>query len=66
MKSCNIEIPETLKYWVGVDGVSLTSWGEGVSLTLVGHPYNDGITIIIPYEVDVLLNRPALHSIFSY
>ena len=25
--------------------VSLTSWGEVVSLALVGHPYSDGITI---------------------
>ena len=47
-------------------GVSLTSWGEGASLTLVGHPSSDGIRIKIPYGVDVLLFRPALHPIFSY
>ena len=27
--------------------VSLTSWGEGASLALVGHPSSDGITITI-------------------
>ena len=37
-------------------GVSLTLWGEGASLALVGHPSSDGITIKIPYEVDVLLH----------
>ena len=47
-------------------GVSLTSWVEGVSLALVGHPSSDGITIKIPYGVDVLLNRPAWYPIFSY
>ena len=46
--------------------VSLTSWGEGASLALVGHPSSDGITIKIPYGVDVLLHRPALHPIFFY
>ena len=44
---------------------SLTSWGEGVSLALVGHPSSDGIMIRMPYGVDVL-HRPALHPIFSY
>ena len=47
-------------------GVSLTSWGEGASLALVGHPSSDGITINIPYGVDVLVHRSASHSIFSY
>ena len=41
--------------------VSLTSWGEGASLALVGHPSSDGIMIKIPYGVDVLLRQPALH-----
>ena len=41
-------------------GVSLTSWGEGASLDLVG------ITIKIPYGVGVLLHRPALQPIFFY
>ena len=43
---------------------SLTSWGEGASLALVGHPSSDGITIKMPYGVDVL-HQPALHPIFS-
>ena len=42
-------------------GVSLTLWGEGASLALVGHTSSDGITIKIPYRVDVLLHRPATH-----
>ena len=36
-------------------GVILTSWGEGASLALVGHPSSDGVTIKIPYRVDVFL-----------
>ena len=46
-------------------GVSLTSWGEGASLALVGHPSSDGVTIKMPYGVDVL-HRAASHPIFSY
>ena len=42
----------------------LTSWGEDVSLPLVGHLSIDGVTIKIPYGVDVLLHGPALHPIF--
>ena len=34
--------------------VSLTSWGEGASLVLVGHPSSDGVTIKMPYGLDVL------------
>ena len=43
--------------------VSLTPWGEGASLALVGHPSSDGVTIKMPYEVDIL-HRPASHPIF--
>ena len=50
-------------YWV--NRAILTSWGEGASLALVGHPSIYGITIKMPYGVDVLY-RPALHPIFSY
>ena len=39
---------------------SLTLWGEGASLALVGHPSSDGVTIKVPYTVDVLLH--FLHS----
>ena len=34
--------------------------------TLVGHPSSDGITIKIPFGVDVLLHQPASYPIFSY
>ena len=54
-----------IKYWVGIQWASLTSWGEGASLALVGHPSSDGVTIKMPYGIDVL-HRPALHPIFSY
>ena len=37
---------------------SLTSGGEGASLALAGHPSNDGVTIRMPYGVDVL-HQPA-------
>ena len=43
---------------------SLTAWGEGASLALVGHPSSDGIMIKIPYGVDVLLHQLALHPSF--
>ena len=46
-------------------GASLTSWGDGASLALVGHPSSNGVTIKMPYGVDVL-HRLALHPIFSY
>ena len=43
----------------------LTSWGEGSSLVLVGHPSSNGVTIKMPYGVDVL-HRQASHPFFSY
>ena len=46
-------------------GVSLTSWGEGASVALVGHPFSDGVTIKIPYGVDILLHPSASHPNFS-
>ena len=47
---------KTLKYWVAFQRVSLTSWGEGGFLALVGHPSSVGVTIKIPYGIDVLLH----------
>ena len=44
-------------------GASLSSWVEGASLAVVGHPSSDGVTIKIPYGVGVL-HRPASHPIF--
>ena len=46
--------------------VSLTPWGEGVSLPLVGQPFSDGVTIKIPYGVDVLLYWHVSHPILSF
>ena len=46
-------------------GASLTSWGEGASLALVGNPSSDVVTRKMPYGVDVL-HQPALHPIFFY
>ena len=45
--------------------VSLTSWGEGASLALVGHPSGDGVMIKMPYGVDVL-HRPASHLLLGW
>ena len=56
---------EALKYLVGVQQRQFSSWREGASLALVGHPSSDGVTIKMPYGVDVL-HRPASHPIFSY
>ena len=42
---------------------SHTSWGEGVSLALVGNPPSDCVTIKMPYEVNIL-HQPALHPTF--
>ena len=49
-------------------GDSLTSWGEGASLALVGNPSSVGVTIKMPYGVGVLCHvlHPASHLIFSY
>ena len=61
-----IEIPP--RHWnTGLvsSRASLTLWGEGASLALVGHPSSDGVTIKLRYGVYVL-HRPASHSIFSY
>ena len=47
-------------------GVSLTLWGEGAYLALVGQPSSDGIIIKTPYGVDVLLHQPASQLTFSH
>ena len=44
-------------------GASLTSWGEGASLTVLGHPSSDGIMIKLPYGL-VVLHQPASHPTF--
>ena len=42
-------------------GASLTSWGEGASLDLIGDPSGDGVMIKMPYGVDVFnqLHTPS-------
>ena len=35
---------------------------EGTSLTLVGDPSSDGVTIKIPYGVDSFFNWDSLHA----
>ena len=44
-------------------GAGLPSWGEGAFLALVGDPSSDGVTIKMPYGVDVL-HRTASHPSF--
>ena len=59
----------SLRHWnsrLVSSGVSLTSSKEGASLALVGHPSSDGITIKVPYGVDVWLHWPDSYPIFSY
>lgn len=46
-------------------GVSLTSWAEGASLVLVGHPSSDGVAMKMLYGLEVL-HRPPSHPVFSY
>ena len=45
--------------------ISLTSWGEGAPLSLVGNPSSDGVMIKISNGVDIL-HRPTSYPIFSY
>ena len=45
-------------------GVSLTSWGKGASLALVDHPSSDGITMKIPYGVDVFTSITFASHLF--
>ena len=49
---------------MSLSGASLTSWGKGPFLLLVYHPSSDGVTIKMPYGVEVLY-QPASHPIFS-
>ena len=44
---------------------SSTSWEESTTLTLGDFPSNDDVIMKAPYGVDVLLNQPSLHPIFS-
>ena len=44
-------------------GFSLTLWGEGASKPWLTTPSSNGVTIKMPYGVDVLLHQPASHPI---
>ena len=59
-------IPWDIEVLAWCPGGSVLSQGEKASLTLVGHPSSDGVTIKVPYRADVLLHQPALQPIFSY
>ena len=39
---------------------------EGASLALVGHPSSNGVTMKVPYGLDILLHWLASPLIFSY
>ena len=67
-KKIKLHIARRTRHWnTGLvsGGASLPSWGEGASLAFVGHPSSGGVTIKMPYGIDVL-HWPALHFIFSY
>ena len=49
-------IPWDIKVLAWCPGGSVLPQGEKASLTLVGHPSSDGVTIKIPYGADVLSN----------
>ena len=44
---------------------SLTSWGKGASLVLVGDPSSDGVIIKMPYGVDVFTPQMIHTPLFS-
>ena len=46
--------------------VSLSSWGKGASLALASYASCNGVTVKVPYGVDVLLHWPVSQPIFSY
>ena len=52
---------KNIKIYTGLlsSSASLNPWGVA-SLALVDHPSNDGVTIKIPYRLDILLHQPAL------
>ena len=47
--------------------IILTSWEEGASLALVGHPSSDAVTIKIPYGAYLyLIDQPCTPSFLSF
>ena len=55
----HFNVPRQWSIGLVSSGVSLTSWGECVSLALGGNPSSDGITIKMPYGADDLLHQPG-------
>ena len=59
--------PRDIKMLVWVQSRQTNHMGrKGASLALAGHTSSDVVTIKIPYGVDNLLHRPAVHPFFSY
>ena len=58
-------IPETLKYWVGVQRSQSYLMGRSCLLALVDRTSSDAVMIKMPHEVDIS-HQPAVHPIFSY
>ena len=52
---------KNIKIYTGLlsSSASLNPWGVA-SLALVDNPSSDGVTIKIPYRLDILLHQPAL------
>ena len=64
-RAWELKISLVVKIGLVSSGANLNSWGECASLAMVGHTSSDGITIKMPYGLDIL-NQPALHPLFSY
>ena len=63
-KGQEVAFLKTLKYWVSVQWVSLMSWGEGVSLALVGHLSSDGVNKNNLWSRSYIMST-SLHPYFS-
>ena len=50
-ENLNMFIPETLKYWVGVQWGQSYLMGRRCLLALVGNTSSDGVTIKMPYPL---------------
>ena len=48
-ENLNMFIPETLKYWVGVQWGQSYLMGRSCLLALLGNTSSDGVTIKMPY-----------------
>ena len=64
-RAWELKISPVVKIGLVSSGANLNSCGECASLAMVGHTSSDGITIKMPYGLDIL-NQHALHPLFSY